>query len=296
MKKTLLIKAPAKVNLYLKVLGKRDDGYHDLLSLMQMVGLYDSLTFQAARSGIRLEIVGAALPADRSNLVVRAAEALQRAAFSRGVPLQGASIRLLKRIPIAAGLGGGSSNAAATLVGLNRLWSLGWSRRRLAELAAALGSDVPFFLHGPTAWVTGRGEKVERAIPPGGGWLVLVNPGFAVSTASVYQAFSRKLGLTKKEPEITINRFLSQRPSIDQILRRPYNDLEEVTLGAYPELIGLKKELREQGGEVVLMSGSGPTLFARFESYAAAKRAAAFFERRGALQVWVARILRKSPI
>lgn len=296
MKKTVLIEAPAKVNLYLKVFRKREDGYHDLVSLMQMVGLYDSLTFRAERSGIRLEQTDPSLPSDRSNLVIRAAEALQKSAFPDGATSPGVAIKLVKQIPIAAGLGGGSSDAAATLVGLNRLWSLGWSRRRLAELGATLGSDVPFFLYGPTAWVSGRGEAVEKSSPVAEGWVVLLNPGIAVSTAAVYQALSRKLGLTKNKPKISINRFLAQRPSATKIFRSPYNDLEKVTLGAHPELIRLKQELQARGGEAVLMSGSGPTLFARFESYAAAKQAAAAFEGRGSLRVWVARILKRSPI
>ncbi|MDC4222707.1 MAG: 4-(cytidine 5'-diphospho)-2-C-methyl-D-erythritol kinase [Candidatus Manganitrophus sp.] len=164
MKKTVLVKAPAKVNLYLKVLGRREDGYHEILSLMQMVGLYDFLALREEPSDIRLTIENASsLPADRSNLVFRAAEALQKAAFQGKARSKGVSIRLTKNIPIAAGLGGGSSDAAATLVGLNRLWGLRWPRERLARLGATLGSDVPFFLYGPTAWASGRGDEVEPA-------------------------------------------------------------------------------------------------------------------------------------
>ncbi len=296
MKKTVVIKAPAKVNLYLKVLGRREDGYHQIVSLMQMVGLYDLLTLRQNDSGITIEVEDAPLSADRSNLVVRAAEALQQAAFSSSRRSKGVSIRLVKRIPIAAGLGGGSSDAAATLIGLNRLWSLGWSRRRLSELGARLGSDVPFFLYGPTAWVSGRGEEIEPAPPVDGGWIVLVNPGLSVSTASVYREFSRRLGLTKKRSEISMNRFLIRRPSVGELLRHPYNDLESVTLAAYPELLRIKTELQTLGGEGVLMSGSGPTLFARFGTAAAAKRAAAAFENRLPLKVWVAKILKGSPL
>src|SRR5579884_779360 len=296
MEKSILIKAPAKVNLYLKVLGRREDGYHQILSLMQMVGLYDSLTFREVQSKIDLTVENELLPADRSNLIFRAAEALQKAAFPTGVQMKGASIRLTKRIPIAAGLGGGCSDAAATLIGLNRLWGLRWSRDRLARLGAALGSDVPFFLYGPTAWASGRGEQIAPVPSHGEGWIVLVNPGFTVSTAWVYQEFSRKLGLTKSDREITINKFIAHRPSLREIFRHPYNDLEKVTLAAFPQLTQIKKELLRLGGKGILMSGSGPTLFALFKEYASAKQAAAAFEGRAPLRAWVARILKRSPI
>lgn len=297
MKKSVLIKAPAKVNLYLKVLGRREDGYHEILSLMQMVGLYDFVALREEPADIRLTIEnGSSLPTDRSNLVFRAAEAFQKAAFQDEGRSKGVSIRLTKNIPISAGLGGGSSDAAATLVGLNRLWGLRWPRVRLARLGATLGSDVPFFLYGPTAWASGRGDEVEPATAKGAGWMVLVNPGIAVSTAWVYQAFSRKLGLTKSDREITINKFIAHRPSLREIYHRPHNDLEEVTLEAFPQLTQIKKELLESGGKGVLMSGSGPTLFACFSEYSSAMQAAAAFEKKDSVKVWVARILRRSPV
>lgn len=297
MKKTVLVKAPAKVNLYLKVLGRREDGYHEILSLMQMVGLYDFVALREEPSDIRLTIEnGSSLSIDRSNLVFRAAEALQKAAFQGEARSKGVSIRLTKNIPIAAGLGGGSSDAAATLVGLNRLWGLRWSRERLARLGATLGSDVPFFLYGPTAWAAGRGDEVEPATANGAGWMVLVNPGIAVSTAWVYQEFSRKLGLTKSDREITINKFIAHRPSLREIYHRPHNDLEEVTLEAFPQLTQIKKELLGLGGKGVMMSGSGPTLFACFSDYSSAKQAAAAFEKKDLVKVWIARILRRSPV
>lgn len=297
MKKTVLVKAPAKVNLYLKILGRREDGYHEILSLMQMVGLYDFVALREGPSDIRLTIEnGSSLPLDRSNLVFRAAEALQKTAFQDEERSKGVSIRLTKNIPIAAGLGGGSSDAAATLVGLNRLWGLRWPRERLARLGATLGSDVPFFLYGPTAWVTGRGDEVEPATANGAGWMVLVNPGIAVSTAWVYQVFSRKLGLTKSDREISINKFIAHRPSLREIYHHPHNDLEEVTLEAFPQLTQIKKELLGLGGKGVMMSGSGPTLFACFSDYSSAKQAAAAFEKKEPVKVWIARILRRSPI
>lgn len=287
----LTLKAPAKINLYLKIFNRREDGYHNLLSLMQMVGLYDLLTFRKERSGIRLSVENAPLPADRSNLIVRAAEMVQREArVSKGV-----SITLAKNIPIAAGLGGGSSDAAATLIGLNRLWSLRWPREKLAEMGATLGSDLPFFFSGPTAWVWGIGEKVERTLPLVEGWAVLVNPGDPVSTAWVYEQFSKKIGLTKKAPDINMVQLIAQRATLKEILRHPYNDLEKVTLAAFPHLIQIKRELHDLGGEGVLMSGSGPTLFALFRRQETAKKAAFSIEKKGSVQAWVARILRRSP-
>jgi 4-diphosphocytidyl-2-C-methyl-D-erythritol kinase len=159
----IALKAPAKINLSLRVLGRRLDGYHDIDSVMQMVGLYDDVAVAPGRRGFDVFVEGADLPGGPGNLVYDAATALAKAA---GVST-GASIRLTKRIPIGAGLGGGSSDAAAALMALNRLWRLRWTRTRLAELGAGLGSDVPFFFFGPTARVAGRGELVARAAAHG---------------------------------------------------------------------------------------------------------------------------------
>lgn len=287
----LTLKAPAKINLYLKVFHRREDGYHNLLSLMQMVGLYDLLTFRKEPSGIRLSVEGAALSADRSNLVVRAAELVQKeAGISKGV-----SITLVKNIPVAAGLGGGSSDAAATLIGLNRFWTLRWSRKKLAEMGAMLGSDLPFFFQGPTAWVSGKGEKVEQTQEVPEGWALLVNPGNPVSTAWVYEQFSKKIGLTKKAPNINMVQLIAQRATLKEILRHPYNDLEKVTLAAFPHLIQIKRELHDLGGQGALMSGSGPTLFALFKKREIAEKAAVSIQKKGSVRAWVVRILRRSP-
>lgn len=283
------IKAPAKVNLYLKIVNKRGDGYHNLLSLMQMVGLYDLLTLEKRPSGIGLEVIGSTVPNDGSNLVHRAATLLQKEAGLVRGELPGVQITLLKKIPVAAGLGGGSSDAAATLIGLNRLWSLDWSFERLADLAAELGSDLPFFFYGPTAWVSGRGEKIEPIHPFFKGWIVLANPGIGVATAWVYEQLSKKMELTKEAPNITIN------PSLEEVLRQPYNDLEKVTLEAFPDLIQIKRELQALGGEGVLMSGSGPTLFARFSKHEAARKTVVSLKKKSSLQVWLAPVLTRPP-
>lgn len=176
--------APAKLNLFLEVLGKRPDGYHELESLMVAVDLYDRLTFADDASGaVTLRCDDPALPTDRGNLVVKAAERLRAEARCP----RGAAIALEKAIPAQAGLAGGSSDAAAALVALDRLWELNTSPGRLVELAGEIGSDVPFFLHGPAAVCRGRGERVEELSPPGALHFVLVCPVVGLSTADVYR-------------------------------------------------------------------------------------------------------------
>ncbi|HZR45770.1 MAG TPA: 4-(cytidine 5'-diphospho)-2-C-methyl-D-erythritol kinase [Candidatus Manganitrophaceae bacterium] len=294
----LTLKAPAKINLHLQILSRREDGYHNLFSLMQMVGLYDLLTFRRKRAGIELKVENGSLPSDRSNLIFRAAELAQKEAQrcdGRGAS-RGVSITLVKKIPIAAGLGGGSSDAAATLIGLNRLWSLQWSRKKLAEMGGRLGSDLPFFFSGPTAWVSGTGEKVEKTAPFLEGWALLVNPGIPVSTRWVYEEYAKKIGLTKRAPDINMVELIARRATLKEILRQPYNDLEKVTLAAFPHLIQIKRELHDLGGEGVLMSGSGPTLFALFRTRDSAKKAAFSIQKTGLTQIWVVRILKRSPL
>ena len=176
--------APAKVNLHLEVLGKRPDGYHEIATLMVAIRLFDTLVFRDEPTGdIRLQCTRHGLSTGPDNLVVRAAHLLQQHAGCQ----RGAAIRLVKRIPLAAGLAGGSTDAAATLAGLNELWKLGLGREELANLAARLGSDIPFFLDGPAAWCSGRGERV-KATPLGATLdFVLLCPPFGLSTADVYR-------------------------------------------------------------------------------------------------------------
>jgi 4-diphosphocytidyl-2C-methyl-D-erythritol kinase len=306
------IKAPAKINLYLKVRNKRKDGYHNLCSLMQMVGLYDHLTFQEAPSGIRLHIENSPFPPGHDNLIVQAAKLLQKEmGTNQKGERTGVRITLIKNIPVSAGLGGGSSDAVATLIGLNRLWSLHWSRKKLAKIGEQLGSDLPFFFQGPTAWVTGRGEEVEKVNPlfakgvsASGGfastvydkWAVLVNPGVPVSTAEVFKDYSKAFVLTNSKSNISIEKLSVRKPTIEEVFLRPYNDLEKVTLKKLPALLAIKKRLKTLGGEAVLMSGSGPTLFALFPGYATAKKAAASMKGRSSLQVWVTKVLKRTPL
>ena len=179
-------KAPAKVNLYLKVLDKRPDGYHNISSLFQMVSLYDRLRFRRAPTGITLIARGEPVSAGSDNLIYKAAKKLMQTCHKKG----GVAIELDKQIPLGAGLGGGSSDAAATLLGLKRLWRLRIPHSDLMEMALELGSDVPFFMDGPTAFVEGRGEKVVPCRLEKPWWLLMVNPGIQVSTAWAYQELS----------------------------------------------------------------------------------------------------------
>lgn len=305
----ITLNAPAKLNLYLEVLGKRSDGYHNLCSLFQMVGLYDSLSMTevAVSKGLALKVEGVSgeisLAADASNLVLRAANLLQKEMQEAGFPARGARIHLMKKIPISAGMGGGSSDAAATLIGLNRLWSLGWSCEKLAELGGQIGSDLPFFFYGPTAWVSGRGEVVEPVSQVLEGIFLLVHPPFAVSTAAVFKAYEQartqerengNIELTNAATHLSIPLDVGLKPLAEEILRHPHNDLEKVTLSAHPVLKEIKVLLKSLGSECVLMSGSGPSLFAYFEDSDAANVAALQMEKHGH-RVSVVPTLKQSP-
>ena len=249
-----MLRASAKVNLVLEVLGKRPDGYHELSTVMQAVDLFDRLTVEAAAT-ITLETSEPALPTDDRNLVVRAARLLQEAAGIKA----GARIVLDKRIPLAAGLGGGSSDAAATLLGLNRLWGLRWRRERLVELAVKLGMDVPFFLGRGRALGTSRGE-VLSALPGVGGYaLVLVNPGMGLSTQEVY---GRVPPGWRAESDGT-RRMLDalKKRNVVRVAGALTNHLEHWVEPAMPVIGRMKAALLAAGALGAAMSGSGPTVF-----------------------------------
>ncbi len=250
------VQSPAKINLILKVLRRREDGYHDIASLMQKVSLSDEMKFTPSRQGIGLTCPGSDLPTDEGNLVVRATRALfTEAGFAGGV-----EIALRKRIPTAAGLGGGSSNAATTLTVLNDLFRFGFDRERLIRIGARLGADVPFFIYGSTAWAFGIGDLLEPAVIPSGMWLVLVNPGFEVPTKWVYQSLN--LPLTNTAVKYSIPSFSGVR----DLAAAMSNDLEKVTVRQHPVLAELKGFLLRQGAIGSLMSGSGPTVFGLFDN------------------------------
>lgn len=294
---TFCLQAPAKINLYLKIMNRREDGYHNLVSLMQMIGLYDTLSFEETEKDLSLQIQNSSLPADQSNLVFRAARLLQKTMISEGRPAKSAAIRLKKEIPVAAGLAGGSSDAVATLIGLNHLWGLRWPKEKLARLSEKLGSDLPFFFEGPTAWVTGRGEIVEPIQACFKAWIVLLNPGIPISTATIFQDFSDQNGLTNSKTAINIST-KQGRPTLHEILQHPRNDLETITLKRFASLQVFKERLRRTGGEFVLMSGSGPSLFGFFENQEKAEVAASQVREMGqseSLRTWVLPLLQSSP-
>ncbi|MEW6261944.1 MAG: 4-(cytidine 5'-diphospho)-2-C-methyl-D-erythritol kinase [Thermodesulfobacteriota bacterium] len=254
MPDSLIVSAPAKINLRLSVVGRRADGYHLLETLMVKLDWEDSLAIRPGRRGIELEVRGANLPPGEGNLVYRAAGLFFQAAGLK----PGVEIVLTKNIPVAAGLGGGSSDAAATLLGLNRFWGRPLTLERLRELALSLGADVPFFLYPrATAWASGIGDKV-RPGPPLEEWrFLLVNPGWELSTTWVYQ----NLKLTTGKRNSIVNGLNERSFTIDRDLR---NDLEAVVLPRFPELGRIKARLIQAGAAGALMSGSGPTVFGLF--------------------------------
>lgn len=262
---TLRKSSPCKVNLVLNILGKRPDGFHELETLMHPVSWKDELTFEKLPEGrgVEFSCSDASLPADSENLAHRAATSfLRTASISDGV-----RIHLEKRIPTAAGLGGGSGNAAVTLLGLNELFGEPLTPRQLFEAAVALGSDVPFFLQNGPALATGRGESIEPLDPLSalqGTAFVLVRPGFGVSTAWAYQAlahFPEALrGRSGRAADLA--RLLSKERLTVEACGCFYNSLEAPVLEKYPLLALVKKFLLDQGAAAALMSGSGSTVFA----------------------------------
>ena len=276
------IRAYGKINLYLQVL---DDfpslgrGYHRLQTIYQTIGLYDDIVLsRTGRPGIEVVCDHPLVPKGRKNLVYKAASLLR----SRAGVKEGVRIEILKRIPVGAGLGGGSSDAAATLKGLNRLWRLNYSRQTLLPISAQLGSDVPFFLYGHTALGEGYGEVVTCLPRIKDTWVLLVKPDFMLSTKWVYGELD-KIRLTGSANIIKIEILQSQPErkrecsiagvsvlsvsEIRRILKRGvenliYNRLEDVVTTRYPIVTKIEKELREGGADCALMSGSGPTVFA----------------------------------
>lgn len=249
-------KAPAKINLILDVLRRREDGFHEVEMIMTMVDLADRLEMEPlSRDQIIISSQVGYIPLDEKNLAFQAAQLIKE---RYGVK-QGVYIHLDKKIPVAAGLAGGSSDAAATLRGLNRLWQLGISERELCELGAELGSDVPFCVTGGTALATGRGEKLERIANPPQCWVVLAKPPINVSTADVYGRF--RVNKVDKHPSAAAMRAALEEGSFAGMCASLGNVLEQVTLNIHPEVRQLKESMIRLGADGVLMSGSGPTVF-----------------------------------
>jgi len=250
----VVLRTPAKVNLVLEVLGKRPDGYHELSTVMQAVDLFDRLTVEAAGT-ITLETSDPDLPTDDRNLVMRAARLLRETA---GVEA-GARILLDKRIPVAAGLGGGSSDAAATLWGLNRLWGLRWRRERLVALAVRLGMDVPFFLGRGRALGTSRGEVLKPLPGVGGYAMVLVNPGVGLSTQEVYGRVPQGWRAEADGTKLMLDAL--KRRNVVRVAAALTNHLELWVEPVMPVIGRMKAALLAAGALGAAMSGSGPTVF-----------------------------------
>ena len=256
----LKFKTPAKINLGLHIHGKREDGFHELETIFQMVCLYDDVELELLPSGINIECDIPGVPTDHTNLAFKAALLLQKSYHVQG---KGVSIRLKKKIPFGAGLGGGSGNAAGVLMGLNRLWDLSIEREKLLILAAELGSDVPFFLKSPCALGMGRGEQLKTLKPCSKFQVLLVFPGFPIATSWVYQ--NLRLKLTKRPNNISILRKNLSLSDIKSLGRNLYNDLEPVVIQRFPEVQIVKDELLAWGALGVLLSGSGSTVFGIFD-------------------------------
>ncbi|HHY75091.1 MAG TPA: 4-(cytidine 5'-diphospho)-2-C-methyl-D-erythritol kinase [Bacillus bacterium] len=251
----ILAKAPAKINLSLDVLHKRDDGYHEVNMIMTTIDLADWIELEELpEDKISILSQNRFVPDDERNLAYQAAMLLKE----RFTVKNGVSISISKVIPVAAGLAGGSSDAAATLRGLNQLWGLGLTLDELAELGAEIGSDVSFCVYGGTAIASGRGEKIEHIAPPPPCWVILAKPTIGVSTAEVY----RNLKLDQVEhPDLDAMVKAIQNHDFKGICKNVGNVLESVTLKLHPEVSHIKAQMQRFGADAVLMSGSGPTVY-----------------------------------
>ena len=269
IKDALTLPAFAKINLSLRVLGKREDGYHELDTIFQTINLHDTIRISAIESSaIAFSCDDRSLPTDSHNLVVRAATVLR----ARVSPKKGARIRLEKRIPTHAGLGGGSSDAAATLVGLNGLWESRLPRQELSEVAARLGADVPFFLDGGTARGTGIGDRIEPLEDAPETFLLIVKPKANVSTADAYKAL-KKPALTSSNSKTILSRSEAKEFFDNQHFASLENDFEAVAFAAAPEIGRAKAALIKAGSQAALLAGSGSAVFGIFESEDAQRRA-----------------------
>jgi 4-diphosphocytidyl-2-C-methyl-D-erythritol kinase len=271
----LRINSFAKINLGLAVLGRRADGYHEIQTIFQTISIYDELEF---RPSDRLELNCENLPdtPKEENLVWKAAAAL----IAKASVKQGASIALRKKIPMGAGLGGGSGNAAATLLGLCRFWNINLPESDLSAIAENLGSDIPFFLSGGTAMGTGRGEKIELLPDVPTENLVVIFPGVHVSTAEAYRSLN--LGLTSPARAHKIQTLYGQAQKGKAFLTEIFNDFEASVLTAYPPIMEAKRFLQERGAMATLLSGSGSSVFGFFSN----EESAFAVSRAGTRETW----------
>lgn len=259
-------KAPAKINLTLDALHKREDGYHELEMVMTSVDLADRVTVRSIEENkIVIRTNSGVLPLDRRNHAYQAAR-LMKTTFEIDT---GVEIMIEKHIPIAAGLAGGSSDAAATLRGLNRLWNLGLTLDEVAELGAQVGSDVPYCVYGRTALVKGRGEQVELLGEIPQCWVVLVKPRVGVSTGTVFNVLSFD---NLDHPDTTSMVQAIKEQDYHKMTQSVGNVLEHITVERHPDIERIKEKMLKFGADAALMSGSGPTIFALCNKYSRAQR------------------------
>ena len=253
-KEKLVLEAPAKVNLSLEVLGKRGDGYHSIRSILAPISLHDTVTFVPGGRKFAFH-GGQGVPKDEENLAYRAVKALTKATGVR----HGLDLRIVKRIPIAAGLGGGSSNAATVLRGLNDLWELGLSEGELERIGLSLGSDVPFFLRGGVCIAGGRGEELDRIPATGTLHFVIVSPPLKVTSEWAYGRVEEEL--TRQGSSTSMIKVALASGRTELLGQHLVNDLEAGVAKEHPVILEIKKKLVAAGALGALMSGSGPTVF-----------------------------------
>jgi len=256
--------SPAKINLFLKVTGKRPDGYHNLVSFMCCIGLYDRVALRMGVTSVSVACSFPDVPEDSTNIAARAAELF----YARYGSTDRVSIEIEKRIPVGAGLGGGSSNAATVLHGLNRHYGQPFSSAELMRMGASVGADVPFFLFGKPALAGGTGDRLTACSRLDRWEVVVIYPGFGISTAGVYKKLN--LGLTKCKNQLK-SFFLKQNGFLPA--QHLCNDLETVVIPRYPEIEAAKRKLLENGAQGALMSGSGSSVFGMFSESEAARAA-----------------------
>ncbi|OHB90970.1 MAG: 4-(cytidine 5'-diphospho)-2-C-methyl-D-erythritol kinase [Planctomycetes bacterium RIFCSPHIGHO2_12_FULL_52_36] len=287
--KKLRLQSPAKINLFLEILGKRADGYYEIETVMQEIDLADTLEIEESGStagdkGIELHCTDTEIPCNEDNLVWKAARLFQEElGISRGL-----KIRLEKRIPVGAGLGGGSSDAATVLKGLDTLWQTGIGKERLMEMAARLGSDVPFFIQGGTALCSGRGERVGPPLTAGKDlYYTLLYPDIKIPTATIYRNLKIDLTKDRKDVSLLLTVLKSGDPkSLGQLL---FNRLEVVAFGLYPKLQEIKTLLESYRPCGVLLSGSGSCIYSLFNTGREAEETRRELKRKGFDKVYVAR-------
>ena len=255
------LQAFAKINLGLDVLGKREDGYHEVRMIMQTIRMYDQLDMRkSVEPGIHLTTNKKYIPVDENNLVWRAAKLMMDTC---GI-IEGVSIHLHKVIPVAAGMAGGSSDAAATLVGMNRLFHCGLSKEKLMELGVQIGADVPYCVLRGTALAEGIGEKLTVLPPMPDCWILIGKPGISVSTKYVYTTLD--LNTDTVHPDIDGMKKALEDGNLYGITERMGNVLQDVTIPAYPEVERIKEQMKTLGAVNAMMSGSGPTVFGIFDN------------------------------